>query len=342
MIKISSSTPSSSLTLGAAAAATMIAAVAAAPGERRVVLGGVGMAGGATVVTRAGIVIDLGDCSWRVERADQAVPILTELLSKREVSVRSYRDASLRLGRAMMQVKGQVPHGDWLGVVHAMGINQRTMQACMRRARKFADEQGRLDLGRVNEAKSAHVVRISEAGLARIGAGRPSVRDLDQLSRVSRPVVKAVGKGWELDGEWGDEVVGERTETVTRRSGLVASAGAGVRTSAPAEIGSVVGVERRSPLLIDRCPSASLDRSSPAGGGGGGFAKDLGAGAVATRHLSLDTSPATSPMQMLLEDLYEEAAAAVKRVVRGMEERTLTDGQMRELVEMCGRWEAGK
>jgi hypothetical protein len=88
----------------------------------------------------------------RFDNAMDAIPWIRELDLAVGQSLQSLRDARLRLGRALLQVKAQVKHGEWTEFYDRVGVNERTAQAVMRVAAAFSDEKGQLNVQAVKDA----------------------------------------------------------------------------------------------------------------------------------------------------------------------------------------------
>lgn len=64
------------------------------------------------------------------------------------------RDAKLRLGHALNQVRPRFPYGQWETLLDAMNLNRKTTESAMRVARHFTDPDGRLDPAKVEAARA--------------------------------------------------------------------------------------------------------------------------------------------------------------------------------------------
>ena len=98
------------------------------------------------------LVIAFGDERVELDGLDAAVEFLHRLgqadrelrLELRSVRRRA-RDVRLRLGSALLQLRGQVDHGRWGRLLDSLGLHHRTVQCAMRTASAFAKADGSLD-----------------------------------------------------------------------------------------------------------------------------------------------------------------------------------------------------
>lgn len=349
---------SSSSRVAGTAAAAMVAALAGPAAAAA------GVVGGAEGAVGSGVVIDLGDRSWKVARVEEVVPVLRELGAALRRDAVAYRDAQLRLGRALVQVRAQVPagaRGVWEKLVDALGLNLRTVQACMRRAERFTDEHGRLDVERVREtltqgAAAAPCVRetltqgaaaapyvggnltsvhLTKAALERVERGRPTLTDLDRvlLSQVAarRLEEEVEGVGAEEDGGgdgawWDEDELGELDEGEEDGLGDAVCDGAGAAGGVAVDVAEGVG--------------AGGGRGVDGVCAGGGCGDRAGVGARAHRQAGVGADAMGVGLgrrsdvagQGFLTALYDEARAAVAAFLLRMSRGELDEAGVRRVI----------
>lgn len=119
-----------------------------------------------SVAPRAGgITIDLGDGVHSAPTLDGVYGVLMDLARKLKSAHETHRasearhamiSARLKFGTAMVQLRGQIPHGRWMQLcgelAHRIGMSTHTIRRAVKIA-AMADEKGNLDPAKVANAR---------------------------------------------------------------------------------------------------------------------------------------------------------------------------------------------
>lgn len=145
-----------------------------------------GNAGG-VASTRAGVAIDLGEGVVSAPSLEGLYPVLLDLARKFTAAHLVYKDSEARramvasrvkFGSAIVQLRGQIPHGRWMQLVaelaQRVNISTHTLRRAVTIAANLATSTGELDpvkIARAKEVLAAHKLKRvkKSAGGARIG-----------------------------------------------------------------------------------------------------------------------------------------------------------------------------
>jgi hypothetical protein len=110
---------------------------------------------------------------------EAAADFCRRVLENADTAEHSAREFTLRIGSALLQIRPQIPHGQWSLFLTRIGGNKHTMGAAMRLAAEFADETGNLAVQKIAQLAGcpAEMVR------------KMSLRDLTELRIRSRQAV---------------------------------------------------------------------------------------------------------------------------------------------------------
>ncbi|GMV26945.1 MAG: hypothetical protein AMXMBFR58_29760 [Phycisphaerae bacterium] len=75
-------------------------------------------------------------------RLDDARPLIASLYSAYKTGRDAHREHKLRLGRAIVQLRGQIPFGAWGAFCQTIGLSRKTIWACSKIAEAYSTHTG--------------------------------------------------------------------------------------------------------------------------------------------------------------------------------------------------------
>lgn len=286
-----------------------------------------------------------GEAGARTERVPDALALVDwakELVGVDRTNYAAHRDARVKLGAFLWQVKQQTPHGEFLQFVESIGVKARTAQHAMKVAAKVASPAGVIDWKKVKalvaEAKATKqdLVHISFRALAEIAGVRAKSGNANRGAPL-KPFDPFAGledgeSGGEANGEWRMASGGsnshrrhggtesERTQEVdwAKAAGSEhARFGAGAEAALDAAPGSGVRAGQAEKPAERPCGSVT---NEPAGNAPG------------RKHTSDSVSPCLAVKQLTFQDLY-----AAEERIRGLVASLLGQAEVLGIEVVMGR-----
>lgn len=123
------------------------------------------------------IKVTLGEDRHEWAKADDCLSMLSELARGEAARGTAHRDASIRLGSFLLQIRGQAPWGTWKGLIARAGIDEKRAQRVMAAAAELAGATGEIDMSLV--AKLREAARLNKSAL-------PFVQTDDELRNFTQ------------------------------------------------------------------------------------------------------------------------------------------------------------
>lgn len=108
----------------------------------------------------SGIRLNLGPRAEWITSIDEAIPLVREHAQRVSDAADGLRNATLRYGRLLLDLRPHVAHGGWNRFLALAGVHRTRAHRAMKIAEAFADEDGSLDHDRVR----ARVADVRERG----------------------------------------------------------------------------------------------------------------------------------------------------------------------------------